>query len=113
MGSRPAVPLEIQEFTSPFAAQGGDVGLVVAGVPGVEGGGGCRGHLAQFGVAEGAVELRGRQGLEQTHPTEVQGFDGLERSVRGDSGIVQIRPLGFVVGFDEGIGLSEWGRKRM
>ena len=88
-------------------AEVGDVGGVVAGVPGVEEGGEFDGHGAAFGVAEGALPLGFVEGLEEHDPTGVEGFDEVEGPLDRGTGVVEAGPGVFVVGLDDGVVFGE------
>jgi len=83
-------------------AEVGDVGGVVAGVPGIEEGGEFDGHGAAIGVAEDALPLSLVEGLEEHDPAGVEGFDEIEGPFDGGDGVVEAGPGVFVVGLDGG-----------
>jgi len=83
-------------------AEVGDVGRVVAGVPGVEGGGELDGHPAVFGVAEAALPLGLVEGLEEHDPAGVEGFDEVEGPLDGGGGVVEDGPGFFIVELNGG-----------
>ena len=66
-------------------AEVGDVGEVVATVPGVEEGGGLDGLGSAVWMLEGALPLLGGEGVEEHDPAGVEGLDEGERPLwRGD-----------------------------
>ena len=88
-------------------AEVGDVGGVVAGVPGVEAGRELDGDGAAVGMAEAALPLGLVEGLEEHDPAGVEGFDEVEGPLDGGGGVVEDGPGVFVVGLDGGPVLGE------
>ena len=81
-------------------AEVGDVGGVVAGVPGVEEGGELDGAGSHLGVAEASLPLGFVERLEEHDPAGVEGFDDVEGPLDRAGDVVEEGPGVFVVGLD-------------
>jgi len=103
------------ELPALLGAEVGDVGDVMAGMPGV----GERGKVellgAALGVGEGTLPLDFGEGLKEHDPTSVDAFDNVERPLGRGGGVVEPGEGGFVIArdgwevFSEGFADAEEG----
>ena len=98
-----------------FRAEVGDVGDVVAGVPGVVDRGEVQLLRAAFGVVEAALPLGFGEGLKEHDPTGVDAFDDVERPLGRGGGVDQLGESCLVIAgkrgeiFGEGFADAEEG----